>query len=88
MEASWNNNYEIAKYCLEHGAKVDLKTKDGMTALILAVAENHKEVASLLLEYDADTTIVDEVKLLIILKINYVCNSYFPPYSSMKQPNH
>lgn len=45
---------QVVTILLERGAAVDHQDKDGMTPLLVAAFEGHKDVCELLLEYEAD----------------------------------
>jgi hypothetical protein len=58
MIASCNGHVEIVKHCLQfHSIGVNLKNKDGNTALHLAILENNIKIIALLLEHKADVLI-------------------------------
>lgn len=52
--ASWNGWDGIVRMLLQHGAEVNIKSRDGSTALHYAVAAAHDDVAQLLLDYRID----------------------------------
>ena len=58
MYASDRGQYPVVKYLLEKEADVNLRNNSGNTALIIACYCGHKAIASLLLDYDADSSIV------------------------------
>lgn len=45
---------QVVTILLERGAAVDHQDKDGMTPLLVAAFEGHRDVCELLLEYEAD----------------------------------
>ena len=47
-DAIWQNNIETAKVIIEAGASLEIKSKDGQTALDLAKAKGRKEIVALL----------------------------------------
>ena len=47
-DAIWQNNIETAKVLIEAGASLEIKSKDGQTALDLAKARGRKEIAALI----------------------------------------
>ncbi len=47
-DAIWQNNIETVRALIEAGARLDLKSKDGQTALDLAKARSRKEIAALI----------------------------------------
>lgn len=47
-DAVWANNLKAAKILIKHGAKTNIKGRDGFTAYEKAVDENKKELASYL----------------------------------------
>jgi len=47
-DAVWSNNIEAAKLLLLHGARLDIKGKDGTTPLQKALNEGKKEIATML----------------------------------------
>ena len=50
---------ERVKFLVKHGANVNAKCKDGMTALHIAAKNNHKETALALIDLNADVFIRD-----------------------------
>ena len=50
-------NVEIAKLLLEEGANANLSNASGMTALMVAVVNDHLPLVKLLLESNADLTL-------------------------------
>ncbi len=53
------NQMEIAKALLQRGADVNAKDEEGQTALTAAVKRDHAEVAKLLRDCGAETTLID-----------------------------
>ena len=47
-DAIWQNNIETARVLIDAGARLDIKSKDGQTALDLAKARGRKEIAALI----------------------------------------
>ncbi len=47
-DAIWQNNVETAKVLIDAGARLDIKSKDGQTALEMAKARGRKEIAALI----------------------------------------
>ena len=55
MTAAYSGNLEVVKLLLARGASVNAKENlRGQTALMLAIAQNHVDVAKLLIGHDAD----------------------------------
>jgi len=54
MEFHVNYSSQVVTILLDRGATVDHQDKDGMTPLLVAAFEGHRDVCDLLLEYDAD----------------------------------
>lgn len=48
MFAAGNNSPEAARLLIGHGADVNAKSNDGVTALVFALLTGHKETISLL----------------------------------------
>jgi len=48
------NNYEVTKFLIDNGAYIDMKTKNGFTALMNAFLKMNYDVFELLIENDAD----------------------------------
>lgn len=79
-----HNDTRMAELLLDKGANINAKGKDGMSALINAVASNEPEVAQLLIERGADTTVVDSsgysalhyARLLKLKGISLLLNKY------------
>jgi ankyrin repeat protein len=59
MVASLNGHAEIVKLLAENGAKLDLKSNDGTSALIFASQNGNIEIAKLLLEKGANPDLKD-----------------------------
>jgi uncharacterized protein len=47
-DAIWQNNVETAQVIIEAGARLDIKSKDGQTALELAKANDRKKVIAMI----------------------------------------
>jgi uncharacterized protein len=47
-DATWQNNIETAQVIIEAGANLEIKSKDGQTALDLAKAGGRKQIAALI----------------------------------------
>jgi uncharacterized protein len=47
-DAIWQNNVETAQVLIEAGAKLDIQSKDGQTALDLAKASGHTKIVALI----------------------------------------
>lgn len=58
--AAWNGHDGIVRMLLQHGADVNLKSRDGSTALHYAVAAAHEDTAKLLLDYRVDAAQPDQ----------------------------
>jgi ankyrin repeat protein len=58
--AAVGGNRQVATMLMRAGAVVDATDKDGKTALMLAVVNNHLPLAEALLEHNADITIKNE----------------------------
>ena len=54
-----SEDINVIKFCLEHGADVNIKDKYMCTPLNTACLRNNTELAKLLLEYDADVNFKD-----------------------------
>lgn len=63
MAAAANGYVELVRYLLESGAKVDIQTNMGYTALTYACYKNHVDNVKLLLQFGAD--IVHYIFLMI-----------------------
>lgn len=59
-QGPWPNGVEIAHVLIEAGADVNKQCEHGRTALHMAAAWGHADVAELLLESGADPTIADD----------------------------
>lgn len=62
-----DNDFELVKLLLDNGADPDLKDSDGYTTLDQAVEFKNKKMVSLLLEYGAKLSIMDENDLIEIM---------------------
>ncbi len=61
MDASLGGAVDIVEYLLAKGADPDVRSKDGQTALVVAVGKGDVEVARRLLEYGADPELADKL---------------------------
>lgn len=59
MDAAQIGEYKSAKILLEHGANPNIQSKDGQTALILAVGRRDIEMVKILIQHYADYSIKD-----------------------------
>lgn len=59
MDAAQIGELKPAKILLEHGANPNIQSKNGQTALILAVGRHDSEMVKLLMQYKADYNIKD-----------------------------
>jgi ankyrin repeat protein len=60
IEAAKNGNVKKVKTFLAHGADINVKDKDGKTALIWAAYKGHRNVVKLLLAHGADINVKDK----------------------------
>jgi ankyrin repeat protein len=58
--ASKNGNYDIMKLLIEAGANVNIVSKDGISALTLAIRSRKPECVKLLLDNQAKTCYSDQ----------------------------
>jgi ankyrin repeat protein len=58
MMAQYDGNVELTRLLVEHGAKVDAREQNGMTALTFAIAFGHEVTTGYLLEQGADPNLV------------------------------
>jgi hypothetical protein len=63
MDAAQAGSADLVAFFLEKGAKPDLTSKDGQTALVVAVGRNDAEVARLLVSGGADPDLADKLGL-------------------------
>jgi len=63
MDATLAGEADLAAFLLERGADPDLVSKDGQTALIIAVGRKDREVVRLLLAKGADPDLSDKLGL-------------------------
>ena len=54
-----NNNIEAVEYLLENGANANVKNKDGITPLHIAVKEKNYDITARLLDAGADRNTKD-----------------------------
>jgi ankyrin repeat protein len=59
MAASLNGHAEVLNLLAENGAKLDLKSNDGTSALIFAAQNGNREIVKLLLEKGASPDLKD-----------------------------
>merc|ERR1719215_909652 len=57
-----SGNVKLVELLLKHGAKINASGKQDMTALHLASRKKHVDVIRLLLEAQADVTLLDKLK--------------------------
>ncbi|MBN1242304.1 MAG: ankyrin repeat domain-containing protein [Spirochaetales bacterium] len=62
-DAAHTGNADLAEYLLKRGADPNLRSKDGQTALVIAVGRNDPGLAELLLRYGADPDLKDKLGL-------------------------
>jgi len=65
MLASVEDRHDIAAVLLRHGAKVNQQDKHGQTALTFAVYNGFHRVAQVLLHYNADISVKNQVQYVI-----------------------
>eukprot|EP00919_Chromeraceae_sp_WS-2016_P004913 GHVR01011617.1.p1 GENE.GHVR01011617.1~~GHVR01011617.1.p1 ORF type:complete len:173 (+),score=15.76 GHVR01011617.1:469-987(+) len=73
--ASMNGHADIALLLIHHGAKVNVRDRNGKHALIIATERNHLNVVKNLRAFGADVNITDcdgNTALMIASKSNYV----------------
>jgi uncharacterized protein len=63
MDAAHAGSVDLVKLFLEKGANPDLTSKDGQTALVVAVGRNDAEVAKLLVEGGSNLDLADKLGL-------------------------
>ena len=63
MDAAQAGSADLVRLFLEKGADPNLKSKDGQTALVVAVGRNDAEIARLLAEGGADPDAIDKLGL-------------------------
>lgn len=63
MDATQAGSADLVELFLSRGAKPDLMSKDGQTALVVAVGRNDAEIASLLVSGGADPDLPDKLDL-------------------------
>ena len=61
MMAAHKGRYEIAKLLLEKGADTKIKNNDGKSALQIAQAAEHEEVAKLIVEHSKPDSLLEQV---------------------------
>ena len=83
-QGPWPNGVEVARVLIEAGADVNKPCEHGRTALHMAAAWGHADVAELLLENGADPTIVDEEGLTppMVARHGYSSNNVAPEQRS------
>ncbi len=63
MDATQQGDEGLLAYLLEHGSDTDLQSKDGQTALVLAVGRSDASIVTLLLAHGASPDIADKLGL-------------------------
>jgi ankyrin repeat protein len=66
MVACLNGRLEIVEYFISKIPNLNWKNKNGQTALHAAIFSNQLDVIKLLLEYKADITVKDIVRVILI----------------------
>ncbi|MEE6525879.1 hypothetical protein FKM82_026173 [Ascaphus truei] len=69
--ASHYGNIKMVNYLLQHGAKVNAKTKNGYTPLHQAAQQGHTHIINVLLQHGAspnELTVVSFILYIYILK--------------------
>lgn len=61
MEASAEGNEELVELLLDHGARCNIQSKSGQTALVLAIDNGKDSIAEKLLKFGADPDIADKL---------------------------
>jgi ankyrin repeat protein len=76
-QGPWPNGVDVARVLIEAGADVNKRCEHGRTALHMAAAWGHADVAELLLENGADPTIVDDEGLTppVVARHGYSSNN-------------
>ncbi len=77
--AVFNNNEEMIKLLLKHGADVNISADDGLTPLDITVLNNQKEIAKILIEQGAELSenVADELeKFGCPMKYDEILNLY------------
>ena len=70
--AAVGGDRDCAHLLIRYGCDINIKDKDGKTALMIAVVNNHHDLVELLIEKDADLSITNEVRQSLCLKqLNY-----------------
>jgi len=72
MLASVEDRHDIAAVLLRHGAKVNQQDKHGQTALTFAVYNGFHRVAQVLLHYNADISVKNQVQYVIPRCVTYI----------------
>ncbi|MDR2897270.1 MAG: ankyrin repeat domain-containing protein [Spirochaetaceae bacterium] len=61
MDAVWKSSYDIAKILVDAGANLNFVSRDGQTALVLAVGSGNESVCELLSTHGADVNMKDRM---------------------------
>jgi len=61
MDAVQKNDFAMASLLLSKGADLSLRSRDGQTALVIAVGQGSQEIVALLLRHGADPAIKDNL---------------------------
>lgn len=61
MEAASRGHGDLAAHLIKLGSPIDLPSKEGQTALILAMGNQYKDTARVLIEAGADGTLIDNL---------------------------
>jgi ankyrin repeat protein len=63
MDASAHGHVEMVRFFIENGAELEITSKSGQTALILATGNGHLDCAGILIEAGADCDTSDSMGL-------------------------
>ena len=87
IDAALEENDSIIEVFLNHGASVDLKNKDGDTALILAAAHGRLDAVKLLLDHGANAHAMNKVGKTALSLVTQNGNSEYISYCSSVYPS-
>ena len=87
IDAALEENDSIIEVLLNHGASVDLKNKDGDTALILAAAHGRLDAVKLLLDHGANAHAMNKVGKTALSLVTQNGNSEYISYCSSVYPS-
>lgn len=83
FNAAQKGDTERVKFLVKHGAEVNAKCENGMTALHIAAKNNHKETAVALINLNADIFIRDNSNKTPFQKASFFKRTFWAMYEAV-----